>query len=91
MGGRVFLGDVAPQPRCVFGCPPKRVLCDSRCNTKLPVGQKPPIFVAGSSQAGGVAVDSGLSAIQHKGLPSAAAPAIFSMVNPLKIVTQGLL
>ena len=84
VGGRVFLGDVAPQPRCVFGCPPKRVLCDSRCNTKLPeleLGQKPPIFVAGSSQAGGVAaVDSGLSAIQHKGLPSAAAPAIFSML-----------
>ena len=38
-----------------------------------------------------MAVDSGLSAIQHKGLPSAAAPAIFSMVNPLKIVMQGLL
>ena len=94
VGGRVFLGDVAPQPRCVFGCPPKRVLCDSRCNTKLPeleLGQKPPIFVAGSSQAGSVvAVDSGLSAIQRKGLPSAAAPAIFSMVNPLKIVMQGL-
>ena len=95
VGGRVFLGDVAPQPRCVFGCPPTRVLCDSRCNTKLPeleLGQKPPIFVAGSSQAGGVvAVGSGLSAIQHKGLPSAAAPAIFSTVDPLKIVMQGLL
>ena len=50
------------------------------------------IFVAGSSQAGGVvAVDSGLSAIQHKGLPGAAAPAIFRMVNPSKIVMQGLL
>ena len=43
------------------------------------------------SAGGVVAVDSGLSAIQHKGLPSAAAPAIFSMVNPLKIVMQGLL
>ena len=41
-----------------------------------------PIFVAGSSQAGGVvAVDSGLSAIQHKGLPSAAAPAISGLVQ----------
>ena len=56
VGGRVFLGDVAPQPRCVFGCPPKRVLCDSRCNTKLPeleLGQKPPIFVSSWRCGGG--------------------------------------
>ena len=55
--GRVFFGCCGSPTALCFGCPPKRVLCDSRCNTKLPeleLGQKPPIFVAGSSQAGGI-------------------------------------